>query len=38
MAINFTAAEYNGTTWSDFSGEVVTHLFITIVAGLASES
>jgi hypothetical protein len=38
LTINFTAAEYSGSTWSDFSGEVVTHLFITIVAGLASES
>jgi hypothetical protein len=38
LTINFTAAEYSGSTWSDFSGEVVTHLFITIVAGVASES
>jgi hypothetical protein len=38
LTINFTAAEYSGSTWSDFSGEVVTHLFITIVTGLASES
>ena len=38
LTINFTAAEYSGSTWSDFSGEVVTHLFITIVAGLAEES
>jgi hypothetical protein len=38
LTINFTAAEYSGSTWSDFSGEVVTHLFITIVAGVAEES
>jgi hypothetical protein len=38
LTINFTATEYSSSTWSDFSGEVVTHLFITIVAGLASES
>jgi hypothetical protein len=38
LTINFTAAEYSGNTWSDFSGEVVTHLFITIVAGVAEES
>ena len=38
LTINFTAAEYSGGTWSDFSGEVVTHLFITIVAGVAEES
>ena len=38
LTINFTAAEYSGSTWSDFSGEVVTHLFITIVAGIGTES
>jgi hypothetical protein len=38
LTINFTAAEYSVSTWSDFSGEVVTHLFITIVAGVAEES
>ena len=38
LTINFTAVEYSGSTWSNFSGEVVTHLFITIVAGLGSES
>lgn len=38
LTINFTAVEYSSSTWSDFSGEVVTHLFITIVAGVASES
>lgn len=38
LTINFTAAEYSGSTWSDFSGEVVTHLFITIVAGVTEES
>jgi hypothetical protein len=38
LTINFTAAEYSASTWSDFSGEVVTHLFITIVAGIGSES
>jgi hypothetical protein len=38
LTINFTAVEYSSSTWSDFSGEVVTHLFITIVAGVAEES
>ena len=38
LTINFTAIEYDTGTWSDFSGEVVTHLFITIVAGVAEES
>ena len=38
LTINFTATEYSSSTWSDFSGEVVTHLFITIVVGLGSES
>ena len=38
LTINFTAVEYSSSTWSDFSGEVVTHLFITIVAGIGSES
>jgi hypothetical protein len=38
LTINFTAVEYNSSTWSDFSGEVVTHLFITIVAGIGTES
>jgi hypothetical protein len=38
LTINFTAIEYNSGTWADFSGEVVTNLFITIVAGIGSES
>lgn len=38
LTINFTAVEYSSSTWSDFSGEVVTHLFITIVAGVGYES
>jgi hypothetical protein len=38
LTINFTATEYSSSTWSDFSGEVVTHLFITIVAGVGTES
>lgn len=38
LTINLTAVEYSSSTWSDFSGEVVTHLFITIVAGVATES
>ena len=38
LTINFTAVEYSGSAWLDFSGEVVTHLFITIVAGIGSES
>lgn len=38
LTIDFTAVEYSGGTWSDFSGEVVTHLFITIVSGTVSES
>jgi hypothetical protein len=38
LTINFTAVEYSSSTWADFSGEVVTHLFITIVAGVVTES
>ena len=38
LTINFTAVEYSGSAWSDFSGEVVTNLFITIVAGVGTES
>jgi len=38
LTIDFTAVEYSSSTWSDFSGEVVTHLFITIVAGIGTES
>ncbi len=38
LTIDFTAVEYSGSAWSDFSGEVVTHLFITIVYGLTEES
>lgn len=38
LTINFTAIEYTGSAWLDFSGEVVTHLFITIVAGIGTES
>lgn len=38
LTINFTAVEYSGGTWSNFSAEVVTNLFITIVAGIGNES
>jgi len=38
LTINFNAVEYSDSAWSDFSGEVVTHLFITIVQGIGSES
>lgn len=34
LVINFSAVEYDGTDWTDLVGDVTTHLFISIVAGV----
>lgn len=34
LVINFSAVEYDGTDWIDLVGDVTTHLFISIVAGV----
>lgn len=34
LVINFNAVEYDGTDWTDLVGDVTTHLFISIVAGV----
>jgi hypothetical protein len=34
LVINFNAVEYDGTSWANLTGNVTTHLFISIVEGI----
>jgi hypothetical protein len=34
LVINFEAVKYNGTSWANLTGNVTTHLFISIVEGI----